>query len=185
MRASAEPRATCSGATYATVPRTTPAWVEVLGAATARASPKSTTFTVPSAAMSTFSGLTSRCTSPARCAAASAASTGSSSESASSGRSRPRCRSTSRSVPPWTSSMTRKTTRPAGPSWAPWSKTATAFGCDSRAAVRASRTNRSVNAGSWASAGAITLTATRRSRRRSVAAYTVDMPPRATGASTR
>jgi hypothetical protein len=74
--------------------------VDVLGAATALASPKSTTLTVPSAETNTFSGLTSRCTSPARCAAASAASTGSSTETASSGRSRPRRRSTSRSVLP-------------------------------------------------------------------------------------
>ena len=61
------------GRTYATVPSTIPAWVDVLGAATARASPKSTTLTVPSVETSTFSGLTSRCTRPARCAAASAA----------------------------------------------------------------------------------------------------------------
>jgi hypothetical protein len=167
------------------VPSTIPAWVDVLGAATARASPKSTTLTVPSVETSTFSGLTSRCTRPARCAAASAASTGSSTETASSGRSRPRRRSTSRSVLPATSSITRNTTQPARVSSAPWSKTATALGCDSRAAVRASRTKRSVNAGSCASAGAITLTATRRSSRRSVPAYTVDMPPRAIGASTR
>ena len=170
MRASETPRATCSGETYATVPRTIPACVDVLGAATARASPKSTTLTVPSAETSTFSGLTSRCTSPARCAAASAASTGSSTETASSGRSRPRRCSTSRSVLPATSSITRNTIRPAGVCSAPWSNTATALGCDSRAAVRASRTNRSVNAGSCASAGAITLTATRRSSRRSVPA---------------
>src|SRR6267378_1380600 len=39
-------------------------------AATARTKPKSAIFTSPSSEIKTFSGLTSRCTSPARCAAA-------------------------------------------------------------------------------------------------------------------
>ena len=56
---------------------TPPVWLVCPVPTTARASPKSATFTTPSMPMSTFSGLMSRCTMPARCAAVSPASTGS------------------------------------------------------------------------------------------------------------
>ncbi len=94
-------------------------WVAVcwVSALTAFASPKSATFTRPSSAMSTFSGFTSRCTSPERCAAASAESTGSSTASARVGVIGDSLTMESRSVWPLTSSITRKTV----PSSSPWS----------------------------------------------------------------
>ena len=128
-----------------------------------------------------FSGLTSRCTSPARCAADSALSTGSMIEIGL-GRGEPagrRSRIRSRSVRPSTSSITRNTWCPPAEASSPWSYTATVLTWVSRAAARASRANRSLNSGSDESADDITLTATRRSSRSSTAAYTVDIPPRA------
>ena len=89
-------------------------WVVAL---TALASPKSATLTRPSSAMRTFSGFTSRCTSPARCAAASAETTGSSSASAREGDIGASLPIVSRRVCPGTSSMARKTL----PSSLPWS----------------------------------------------------------------
>ncbi|OLT09544.1 hypothetical protein BJF77_10180 [Kocuria sp. CNJ-770] len=74
---------------------------------TARVSPKSATVTRPPAAIRTFSGLTSRCTSPARWAAASPSRAASITSSASRGVRAPRRRSRSRSVEPSTCSMTR------------------------------------------------------------------------------
>ena len=124
--------------------RTPPVWLVCPVPTTARASPKSATFTTPSVPMSTFSGLMSRCTMPARWAAVSPDSTGSSTAKASATVSRPRAVSRSRSVRPRTSSMTRNT-RP----WSlPWSLTPTTFGWLSIAAARASRVNRSTNVGS-------------------------------------
>ncbi len=94
-------------------------WVAVcwVSALTALASPKSATLTRPSSAMSTFSGLTSRCTRPARWAAASAESTGSITASARAGVIGASLTMESRSVWPVTSSMTRNTV----PSSSPWS----------------------------------------------------------------
>ena len=74
---------------------------------TALASPKSATFTRPSSAMRTFSGLMSRWITPARWAAASADTTGSSRASAWAGGIGASVRITSRRVWPGTSSMTR------------------------------------------------------------------------------
>ena len=62
---------------------TPPVWLVCPVPTTARASPKSATLTTPSMPMSTFSGLMSRCTMPARWAAVSPASTGSSTANAS------------------------------------------------------------------------------------------------------
>ena len=64
LRASAIPRVTSSGARYAIVPSSC-APVAVF-AVVARASPKSPILMRPSSASSTFSGLTSRWTMPAR-----------------------------------------------------------------------------------------------------------------------
>ena len=153
MRASETPRATCSGETYATVPSTTPAWVEVLGAATARASPKSTTLTVPSVADQHVLRLDVAVHQPGPVRGGE--------------RGQHRLQHRDGLVRAQPAALPQHVAqRAAGDqlhhqehdaagrvSSAPWSKTATAFGCDSRAAVRASRTKRSVNAGSWASAG--------------------------------
>ncbi len=62
----------CSGATYAGDPMIAPAWVSVSSPATV-AMPKSVRTARPGA-ISTFPGLTSRCTTPAACAAPSASS---------------------------------------------------------------------------------------------------------------
>ena len=131
----------------------------------ARASPKSATLTRPSSPSSTFSGLTSRWTSPAPWAAARARRTGSSSASARAGETGP-CSTTSRRVPPLTYSITRNAVRVAAS--VPWSCTATTSGLDSRAAERASRAKRSTKSGSSARPGRMTLTATMRSSRVSV-----------------
>ena len=86
-RASALPSVTSSGARYDTVPIRRP-WVAVLPVAlTARARPKSATFTVPLSDISTFSGLMSRCTMPASWAAESADRIGASRSSARAGES--------------------------------------------------------------------------------------------------
>ena len=136
-------------------------WVSVL---IALASPKSATLTRPSSAMSTFSGLMSRWISPARWAEPSAESTGSISASARVAGIGLSLEMVSRSVWPETSSITRKT----APLSSPWSKTATTLGCESRAAALASRTKRAANASSSPSPACMILTATVRSRRRSV-----------------
>ena len=150
--------------------RTPPVAVCWVSALTALASPKSATLTRPrsgpgSSAMSTFSGLMSRWTRPARWAWASAESTGSTSARARAGGIGASVRTTSRSVWPATSSITRNTV----PSSVPWSWTATTWGWESRAAARASRTKRAAKSSPSPSPGCITLTATTRSRRRSVA----------------
>lgn len=129
-----------------------------------RTSPKSATLTRPPSVISTFSGLTSRCTRCARCAAPSAASTGSITSSAARTENAPRSASTSRSVRPGTYSIARNALPPS----ALWSKTLTTLGCESRATALASRMNRSANAGSPANCGCITLSATTRSSRVSV-----------------
>ena len=53
------------------MPNTSPVWV-CPDPSTARAMPKSVSFTVPSGVTRTLAGLTSRCTTPASCAAPSA-----------------------------------------------------------------------------------------------------------------
>ena len=177
VRASLEPLTTSSGARYATVPNTVPVVVDVTSV-TARARPKSATLMRPSAAMSTFSGLTSRCTSPARCAAASASSTRSATSSASPTVRDPRSARWRRRLTPSTYSIVRYDVSPS----TPWSYTPTRPGWVSRAAARASRRNRatkSAPAAPSARCGCMTLSATSRSSRRSTARYTVAMPPRA------
>ena len=96
-------------------------WVSAL---TALARPKSATLTRPpwaSSAISTFSGLTSRWTRPARCAAASAETTGSRSATARLGAIGASVRITSRRVCPGTYSMTRKTVSCPSAVSSPWS----------------------------------------------------------------
>ena len=120
-RWSARPVPICSGGQYATVPIISPVRVEAASASTARASPKSATFTTPSSESRMFSGLTSRCTRPARCAAARALSTGSMIETRLGRREPARARATGRAAcGPRTSSMTRNTWCPAE-SIVPWS----------------------------------------------------------------
>ena len=172
VRESVMPPVTCSGAMYATVPMIRPDRV-FPAAACALASPKSTTLTRPSAVSSTFSGLTSRCTIPASCAADSPASVGSMTSSASLQGSQPRSRSRLRSVRPGTYSIDRYRNCPSEP----WSKTCTMLGWDSRATDLASPMNLATKSASRASSACITLSATCRSSRVSVARYTVAMPP--------
>ena len=96
-------------------------WVSAL---TAFARPKSATLTVPpcaSSAMRTFSGFTSRWTSPARCAAASAEMTGSSRARARAGGIGDSLRRTSRRVWPGTYSITRKIVSVPSEVSSPWS----------------------------------------------------------------
>ena len=146
-------------------PPVTVCWVSAL---IALARPKSATLTRPPEAVSsmrTFSGFTSRWIRPARWAAASAEATGSIRASARAGGIGASVRMTSRSVWPGTYSIARKTM----PSSSPWSKTETTCGWESRAAARASRTKRAANSSSSPIPGCITLTATRRSSRVSVA----------------
>ena len=131
----------------------------------ARARPKSATLTRPSAVTRTFSGLMSRCTIPDACAAASPSSTPVMISSAVAGENRPLSRSTCLSVRPCTYSMARYRNEPS----APWSKTPTTFWCDSRATDLASPMNRRTNSSSLASSACMTLSATSRSSRVSVA----------------
>ncbi len=79
--------------------------------------------------------------------------------SASPGLIRPRSFIRSRSVRPGTYSMARYSMSPS----APWSYTATTFGCDSRATDLASPTKRRTKSSSLASSACITLSATVRS----------------------
>ena len=82
----------CSGAMYAGVPTAMPVavWnIVTRSSASARAMPKSAIFTRPSTLTSRFSGLRSRCTTPAACACASPASTLSSTPPSWAGSSRP------------------------------------------------------------------------------------------------
>src|SRR5215469_10355494 len=151
---------------------TTPARVWPV-AACARASPKSHTLHCPSTVSSTFSGFTSRCTTPATWAAASPDKMASMIPRAASAGNRPRSRSRLRSVRPGTYSIARYRYCPSDP----WSKTATMLGWDSRATDLASPMNLPTKSASRASSACITLSATCRSSRVSVARYTVAMPP--------
>ena len=147
------------------MPISTPVLVCWVSELTARASPKSATLTRPSSASRTFSGFTSRWIIPARWAAPSADSTGSITVSARTGDIGASERIRSRSVIPGTYSMTRNSV----PSSSPWSNTATTLWCASRAAACASRRKRRENSSSSPSPACITLTATVRSSRVSVA----------------
>ena len=69
---SVAPPRSCSGGVYAGVPTASPGRVSRVLTLSACAMPKSTTFTDPVTVISTFSGLRSRCTTPASCAAQSA-----------------------------------------------------------------------------------------------------------------
>ncbi len=149
--------------------------------ASRRARPKSATLTSWPAVSSTFSGLTSRCASPAVCAAPRPPSTPSMMSRASRGRRLPRSFSRSRSVRPGTYSMARYSVRPS----APWSYTPTTLGCESRATERASPTNRRTKSSSLASSACMIFSATVRSSRVSVPRYTVAIPPVAIRDSTR
>ena len=73
LRASTLLPSACSGEKYAAVPMTAPVWVRLSSVLTARAMPKSVTFTSPSGVMRMLPGLTSRCTTPWRWANARAA----------------------------------------------------------------------------------------------------------------
>jgi len=105
LRASAVPRVTSSGARYAMVPISS--CPLAVFAVVARARPKSPILIRPSSASSTFSGFTSRCTMPARCAAARPDSTASMIVTVCGTVRRFCSRSSSRSVIPGRYSMTR------------------------------------------------------------------------------
>ena len=149
--------------------------------ASIRARPKSATLTAWAAPRRTFSGLTSRCASPAACAAPRPPSTPSMMSRASRGGRLPRSFSRSRSVRPGTYSMARYSVRPS----APWSYTPTTLGCESRATERASPTNLRTKSSSLASSACMIFSATVRSSRVSVPRYTVAIPPVAMRDSTR
>ena len=68
LRESTPMPSACSGEKYVAVPMTAPVWVRLSSVFTARAIPKSVTLIVPSSVMSTLPGLTSRWTTPWRCA---------------------------------------------------------------------------------------------------------------------
>ena len=104
------PEAT-SGERYAGEPVTSPVWVSD-GSASARAMPKSESFTSSAPATSMLDGLTSRWTMPAAWAAASASAAWPSSAEARSGVSAPSVRIIAASVCPSTYSMTSHWPRP-------------------------------------------------------------------------
>jgi hypothetical protein len=159
---------------YPTVPRIVPGSVasaavqlpdsdaERNGSVFAR--PKSRSFTNPSSVMKMFAGFRSRCTRPLRWAEArpSATETATSSALLQDGCWVAANRSNGS---PWRSSMTAKTR----PFCRPTSYRATTFGCDRAATVRASRSKRARAFASSIRRGEITLTATSRASRVSIA----------------
>ena len=66
LRASTPIPSACSGEKYVAVPMTAPVWVRLSSVLTARAIPKSVTFTWPSSVMRTLPGFTSRWITPWR-----------------------------------------------------------------------------------------------------------------------
>jgi hypothetical protein len=135
--------------------------------------PKSSSTARPSSRIITFSGLTSRCTAPARCANASARAHPTMTRTASAAPSVPSIMR-SRSVRPETSSMAMN----APPSSvSPTSYTWTMPECASFAAARASRTRRSRALPSPTVRAASSLSATSRSSFVSRARTTCPMPP--------
>ncbi len=162
----------CSGDRYAAVP-STPRVPVVPSPPSARAMPKSRTLTSPPPVSTMFAGLMSRCTSPAACATSSASQTAAAMRTASPSGSGPAWSRTCRRVGPTTSSITMNAEVPSTPE----SNTVTSRGWLSRAACRASRSNRARNPGSAAYCGLSTLTATSRPSTSSLARHTIAMPP--------
>ena len=128
----------CSGEMYSLVPSTVPVCVRPTGTSMDRAIPKSVTFTSP-LPRRTFCGFTSRWTSPWAWANASARPIWIPSSSASRTGSRPLLVTSCLRFSPSTYSKTMNWRPPASPR----SITVTMFGCESLAADRASRRNRS------------------------------------------
>ncbi len=149
------------------------------------AMPKSVSTTRPPFSSSTFPGLTSRCSTPTRCAASSASINLAPIAAASCGSNAPRSTSTSSSEGPSTSSMTM-TGRPCS---SVTSCTVTTPVCRIRAAACASRCIRVRRSSSSAWEASVkarrTLTATSRFSSSSTARATTPMPPRPIIAVTR
>jgi len=172
-------RSSTSGATYAGVPATRAPPASPMPSA---AMPKSNT-RVPVGVSMTLPGLTSRWTTPSRCAAASAPATSAQTWTASRHGSAP-ARSRLARVSPSSSSMTRYgTTTPPAILTSPKSKTWATLGCAIRATARASRRVNDRRTGSAASGAARTFTATARPSTSSAARHTCDIPPEPSGRS--
>ena len=176
-RASAVLPRACSGDRYWAVPSTAAVCVMVVESPSARAMPKSMTFTAPVFVSMMFAGLTSRWMMPCRCEKSSAPHTSARIDDARRGSSGPSRRTMSRSVSPCTSSITMNGTVPIGPSVSPVSYTATMEEWFSSAAFFASRRKRSRKFSSRARSARIIFTATSRPSSVSDASYTSDMPP--------
>ena len=138
VRASTCRPVACSGEMYSLVPSTVPVCVSPTCMSSDLAIPKSVTFASPPA-RSTFCGFTSRWTSPCVWANASARPIWMPSSSASRTGSRPLLPTSCLRFSPSTYSKTMNWR----PSASPRSMTVTMFGCESFAAERASRRNRS------------------------------------------
>jgi len=145
---------------------------------TARAIPKSITFTAPARVSITLAGFTSRWMMPCRCEKSSAAQISAVISIARLGAIGPSRLTTSRSVSPSTYSMTMYGSVTPSPSISPVSYTATMAGWLSDAAFCASRRNRVWNVGSRARSARSTLIATSRPRRTSRPRCTSLMPPK-------
>ena len=165
---------------YAGVPATAPTAVSVARSgvtsspAAARANPKSVSRTRPPSSTRMLAGFTSLWTSPRAWAAASPAATAAPTRATSRGGTGSPGRSRSARVPPEMYSMTRYGAGPS--SRTAW--TGTTWSPRTAAAARASRANLRRAEGLAARAGAITLTATTRSRAGSRARRTTPIPPR-------
>ena len=106
-RASTDSPRACSGDRYWAVPMTAAVWVTAAcPSASARAMPKSITFTAPERVIMMLAGLTSRCTMPCRWLKSSAAEASAMTSIARRGDSGPSDFTMSRSVRPSTYSMT-------------------------------------------------------------------------------
>ena len=113
-RASAGCPSACSGDMYAEVPSTVAVCVSEW-LSSARAIPKSSTFTCPSGVTMMLPGLMSRWTIPAACAALSASATCAAIRAARAGSSGPSSRRMSARLRPGTSSITMKRVGPSAP----------------------------------------------------------------------
>ena len=120
-----------------------------------------------------FAGLTSRCTSPARCAASSAEATGEMNSTARPGASAPSRSSTRRRSPPATNRIAMNST----PSASPASYIGMMCGSSTFAAARDSAMNRRRNSWSSAISGTRIFSATSRPSRSSRARNTTAIPP--------
>jgi hypothetical protein len=165
----------CSGAMYCGVPMTTPTTVMADFSPCFFASPRSTTRGMPSLPTMMFSGLMSRCTTPACSAHASAEATARTVASASRSANFVFALSMPSTVMPSMNSKAMKC-MPFDLS-IPCSMTPTMFGWRSAAAACASRWKRSTYSESLASCGERTLSAMRRSRLLCFALKTLPMPP--------